>query len=174
MNHILQLPPFKLKNVDGKIYSDTDFLNKKALLIIFTCNHCPYVIAYNQRITQLYNKFASPDFSMITINSNDPVKYPQDSFENMIKFSNQMKLKFPYLFDNTQEIAQVFKAQRTPESFLYNGKKELVYHGTIDDNWKDEASVTIKYLENAVLAVLEDKQVSIKETQPVGCSIKWK
>ncbi len=167
-------PDFNLPGVDGKNYSLDSFSDKKILIVIFSCNHCPYVQAYEQRIISIQNEFADKSVQIVAINSNEDVNYPEDSFDEMIKRSKEKRYNFPYLRDETQEIAKAYGATHTPEIFLFDEQRKLRYHGKIDDNWKEPEKVKYNYLRDAIKEVLEGKEVSIPETFSIGCTIKWK
>ena len=165
---------FNLKGVDGKFYSLDSFKDKKVLCVIFMCNHCPYVIAVQQRINQIAKDYSDKSFAMVCINPNDPVSYPEDSFENMVVRAKEEGYVFPYLFDETQETARAYDAVCTPDIYLYDQNRVLKYRGRIDDNWKDETAVTRKELRMAVDRMLEDKDINFEMVPSMGCSIKWK
>jgi peroxiredoxin len=164
---------FKLPGVDGKIYSLSSFEKGKPIAVIFWCNHCPYVKAWEDRIIRLGREYAGK-VQFVLINANDPTKYPEDSFENMKKRAEEKKYPFPYLFDESQEVPRAYGAQRTPEIFLFDSEWKLVYHGAPDDNWEDESKVKNHYFKNAIESLLYGKKIEVHETQPVGCTIKWK
>ena len=166
--------PFNLKGVDGKIYSNKDFENANALVIIFMCNHCPYVKGVIKRFVDFQAAYFDNGVKLIGINSNDAIAYPEDSFENMINFYNEWNMNFPYLIDESQEVAKAYDAQCTPDIFLYDGNGLLKYRGRFDDNWQDETKVKVKDLENAVDLVLHGKDVDFKQMPAMGCSIKFK
>lgn len=168
------LPEFNLPGVDGAYHSNYKYLDKKFLLIIFSCNHCPYVRAYEKRIMDLQNDYAEKGLQIIAISSNDAVNYPEDSFEEMKKRSRELGFNFPYLYDETQEVAGKFGATHTPQLFLFDENRKLVYTGKIDDNWKEPEKVKVQYLRDALNELLEGKQVSVPETFAIGCTIKWK
>ena len=167
-------PSFSLPSIDGKFYSLSTFAEKKILIVIFSCNHCPYVQAYEQRIMDLQSEFEKEGVQIIAINSNDDVKYPDDSFEEMNKRASERKFNFPYLRDETQEIAKVYGATHTPQTFLFDENRKLKYEGKIDDNWQEPAKVKSEYLKDAIKEVLQGKEVSVPETFSIGCTIKWK
>jgi peroxiredoxin len=167
-------PDFNLLGVDKKYYSLDSFNDKEVLVIIFSCNHCPYVQAYEQRIISIQKDFADQGVQIIAINPNDDVNYPEDSFEEMIKRSNERKYNFPYLRDESQEVAKAYGATHTPEIFLFDKERKLRYHGKIDDNWKEPEKVKYQYLRDAINEVIQGKEVSIPETFSIGCTIKWK
>lgn len=168
------IPNFSLTGVDDKTYSLNDFSDKKILIVIFSCNHCPYVQAYEDRIMELQNEFEKDGVQIVAINSNDDVKYPDDSFAEMKKRASARGFNFPYLRDETQEVAKAFGATHTPQIFLFNIDRKLKYEGKIDDNWQESDKVKSAYLKDAILELLNDKEVSVPETFSIGCTIKWK
>jgi peroxiredoxin len=165
-----QAPDFKLPGVDGKTLSLADFKDKKALCVIFSCNHCPYVQAYEGRMIELQKKYGV----LVAINSNDATGYPEDSFDNMKKRAKEQGLNFPYLRDEDQSVAKAFGAQRTPHIFLFDAERKLAYLGRIDDNYKDASAVKAHELSDAIEDVLAARPVKVPETFAVGCTIKWK
>jgi peroxiredoxin len=167
-------PDFNLPGVDGKKYSLTSFADKKALIIIFSCNHCPYVQAYEERIKQIQFDFESKGVSVVAINSNEDKGYPEDSFENMKKRSTEQKFNFFYLRDEDQSIARAYDATHTPEIFLFDKERKLAFHGKIDDNWQEPNKVQNYYVRNALDELLAGKEISVPETFTIGCTIKWK
>lgn len=168
---------FSLKNIDSKIVSLSDYSSDKGAIIIFTCNHCPFAIAWEDRIIALHKKYASQGFPVIAINPNDDTDYPDDSFEGMIKRANEKEFPFAYLHDEKQSVFPKFGAERTPHIFIIentNGEFYLRYIGAIDDNYKNASEVKEAYVENAVNELLTGEQVSLNFTKSVGCSIKVK
>ena len=166
---------FKLKNVDNKMVSLSDYENAQGFIVIFTCNHCPYAKAYESRIIGLNHKYASKGYPVIAINPNDPKVEPQDSFEGMQQRAKEKGFTFPYLFDEGQKIYPVYGATRTPHVFVLqkeNGKNIVRYIGAIDDNYADASDVSHKYVEEAVDALLSNKPVAQSFTVAIGCSIK--
>lgn len=168
------IPEFNLTGIDDKYYSLQSFKDRKALIIIFSCNHCPYVQAYENRIMKIQEDYSAKGVSVVAINSNDAITYPEDSFDEMKKRASQKKYNFIYLRDEDQSAARNFDASHTPEVFLFDEKRKLVYHGKIDDNWQDEQKVKTKYLRNALDELLTGKEISVPETYSIGCTIKWK
>jgi thiol-disulfide isomerase/thioredoxin len=168
------LPNFSLPGVDGFFFSTKSISGEKIVLIIFSCNHCPYVQAYEERIIQLQKDYSDKGLVIVAINSNDEVKYPEDSLVNMQLRAKEKSFNFLYLRDETQEIAKLFGAASTPEIFLFNKEKILAYIGKIDDNWSQPERVKQKYLNNAIEEILNGNEVSVPETFAIGCSIKWK
>jgi peroxiredoxin len=168
---------FKLKGVDNKMVSLENHKDAKGFIVIFTCNHCPYSIAYEDRIIALDKKYAPLGYPVVAINPNDPALEPKDSFELMIKRAKEKGFTFPYLFDDGQKIFPQYGATKTPHVFILKkeGTKNIVkYIGAIDDNYKNAADVSKKYLEDAVDALLANREVEVKATVAIGCSIKVK
>lgn len=166
-------PQFSLTATDGKLYSLESFSSKKFLIVIFSCNHCPYVQAYEDRIIEIqkdYNEY----LSIVAISSNETENYPEDSFEKMKERASLKGFNFPYLFDESQEIAKAFGATHTPEIFLFDSERNLAFHGKIDDNWQDPKNVKSAYLRNAINELIEGIKISVPETFTIGCTIKWK
>ena len=170
-------PDFTLKNVDGKMVSLNNFESAKGFVVIFTCNHCPYAVAYEDRIIAIDEKYSQKGFPVIAVNPNDPEVQPQDSYEKMKERVEEKGFPFPYLFDEGQKVYPQYGATRTPHVYLLKkekGKLKVAYIGTIDDNYKDASAVQEKYLENAIDAVLAGKTPAPAETKAIGCSIKVK
>ena len=165
---------FSLPGTDGKIWSLENFKDKKALAIIFMCNHCPYVKAVLQRLIDLQNDYADRSAQLVGINSNDAVKYPDDSMENMQKTAREKGFSFPYLFDESQEVAKKYKAVCTPDIYVYGEERKLIYRGRIDDNWERPEKVTRQDLRDAIESILSGNKVSDDQVSSMGCSIKWK
>ncbi len=167
-------PDFALRGIDDKEHSLKDYGGKEAIMIVFMCNHCPYVIAKTEIMNQLFEKYSSKGVAIIGINSNDAKSYPDDSFENMKKFAAEKKLKFDYLVDETQEVAKAYGAACTPDPFLFDKNFHLVYRGRFDDALAPTASVTTKDMEEAIEAVLSGNRPKQFFLPSIGCSIKWK
>jgi peroxiredoxin len=168
---------FKLKNVNGKMVSLADYEKAKGYIVIFTCNHCPYAKAYEQRIMDLDKKYSAKGFPVIAISPNDPGKVPDDSFDNMAKRAKEKGYSFPYLFDETQQVAKQFGATRTPHVFVLNKTAkgmEVAYIGAIDDNTEDAGAVKNHYVDDAVNALMRGEKPAVSETKAIGCTIKWK
>ncbi|HMS34504.1 MAG TPA: thioredoxin family protein [Ignavibacteria bacterium] len=164
---------FSLKAADEKYYSPLDFSDKDILIIIFMCNHCPYVKAVMDRLVSFQKKYTDKNVQLIAINPNDTIAYPEDSFENMKLFAEKHKMNFPYLIDETQETARKYDAVCTPDIYVYGKDKNLRYRGRIDDSWKDESRITSRDLEKAVELLLADKEIDFQQIPSMGCSIKW-
>jgi len=166
---------FSLKNVNDKMVSLKDYKDAKGFIVIFTCNHCPYAQAYEDRIIALNKKYSKAGYPVIAINPNDPAKQQDDSFELMKVRAKEKGFTFPYLFDEGQKIYPQYGATKTPHVYLLQKTSkgnEVKYIGAIDDNYEDAKAVKQKYVENAVDALLKNKEISVKETKAIGCSIK--
>lgn len=165
---------FHLKGIDDRIYTLNDFNGDKILVIIFMCNHCPYVKAVIGRLVAIQKKYFDKSVRLIGINPNDSKAYPEDSFENMKLFAKEYSMNFPYLFDETQNTAKQYGAVCTPDIYVYDEKRKLRYRGRIDDNWKDEEQVKTKDLESAIENLIKGKDITFEQIPSMGCSIKWK
>ncbi len=166
---------FNLKNVDGKMVGLNDYSNEEGVLLIFSCNHCPYSVAYEDRIIALATKYNSNGYPVVMINPNDPISYPADSYENMIVRAEEKGFNFPYLFDDGQEIYPQYGATRTPHVFLLHKENNafyVAYIGAIDNNYKDASLVTEKYVEDAISALKKGEKPAVSLTKAIGCSIK--
>lgn len=166
---------FTLKNVDGKSVSLADYKLKKGVILVFTCNSCPYAKAYEDRIIALDKKYASQGVPVVAVNPNNPDVQPEDSFEEMKTRSKQKSYTFPYLFDEKQTVYPIFGATKTPHIFLLQSTKkgmEVKYIGAIDDNAFDATQVKTKFLEDAVDAMLKGQEIKTKTTKAIGCTIK--
>jgi peroxiredoxin len=166
--------PFTLPGVDDKQHALNDYKDKEAVVVIFSCNHCPYVKAWEDRMVEIQADYAPKGVQLIVINSNDTSKVPDDSFPKMKERAQAKHFNFPYLFDESQQVAQAYGAERTPEVFVFDKQSQLRYHGAIDDNYDNPSAVKLPYLRAALDAVLGGKSPSILATQPAGCTIKWK
>jgi len=171
-----EVEPFSLKNVDGKMISLSDFPEAKGFILIFTCNHCPFSVAYEDRIIALDKQFKSQGYPVIALNPNDPRIQPEDSYDNMKKRAKNKKFTFPYLLDENAEVARKYGATKTPHVYvlhIYKGQPMVAYIGAIDDNSRNAADVKEKYVENAVNALLSGEAVNPAQTKAIGCSIKF-
>ncbi|MFN8391009.1 MAG: thioredoxin family protein [Bdellovibrionota bacterium] len=166
-------PYFSLPATDGKIYSLSDFAECRALLVVFTCNHCPYSRAYEQRLCELASRYRPEGMGMVAICANDADDYPEDSFEQMVEKSKSLGFAFPYLHDEKQVVARAYDAACTPEAYLFDREMKLAYHGWIDDNSQHPEKVTSPALKNAIEAVLAGQTPSPQLTPVLGCTIKW-
>ena len=166
---------FKLKNVDGKMVSLSDYTSNKGFIVIFTCNTCPYAVAYEDRIIALDEKYKSLGYPVIAINPNNPASKSGDSFEAMQQRAKEKGFTFPYLFDDGQQVFPQYGAKRTPHVYILEKTSEgnkVRYIGAIDDNYQDASQVEDRYVENAVDALLKGEPVTVTNTRAIGCSIK--
>lgn len=167
-------PDFSLPGTDGKTYSPSNFGNKNVLVVIFMCNHCPYVKAVLRRLINLQNEYAEKSVQLVGINVNDAKKYPEDSLEKMKELAEKKQLPFPYLYDESQESAKAYDAVCTPDIFVYGIERTLKYRGRVDDNWQHPDEITRHDLKDAIEAILADESVNDDQVSSMGCSIKWK
>ena len=168
-------PSFKkLPGVDGKSYSLEDFAGAKLLVVVFSCNHCPYVQAYEERIMSFEKEYRAKGVCLVAINSNEVENYPEDNFDEMVKRAKLKGFDFPYLRDEDQSVAEGFGATHTPEFFILDNKRKIRYHGKMDDNHQNPSGVKRRYVQEAVDALLSGKPVAEPETYSIGCTIKWR
>ena len=169
---------FSLLNVNGRVFSLHQLAQAKGYIIVFTCNHCPFSQAYEQRILELDKTYAPLGYPVVAVNPNDPVAETEDSYANMVKRAKEKGYTFPYLTDSTQEVAKRYGAKRTPHVYFVSKTAQNVlivqYIGAIDDNFDDPAAVKVKYLEEAIIAVAAGKKPALQTTKAIGCGIKWK
>jgi len=170
-------PEFSLKNVDGKTVSLSDYSDEKGVIVVFTCNPCPFAKAYEQRIIRLHREYADKGYPVVAINPNDDKVSPEDTFDRMIARSAEKEYPFPYLKDETQKVYQAYGATRTPHIYLLEnsgGTFRVAYIGAIDDNAMDASGVSERYLEDALAAVMAGNKPDPATTKAVGCTIKTK
>lgn len=168
---------FSLKSVDNKLVSLSDYTDAKGFIVIFTCNHCPYAKAYEDRILALDKKYAALGYPVIAINPNDPTVQPEDSFEAMQTRAKEKGFTFPYLFDEGQKIYPQYGATKTPHVYILQKQEDkniVKYIGTIDNNYENANDVSERYVEQAIDELLAGKEVSVPTTVAIGCSIKVK
>jgi peroxiredoxin len=169
---------FKLKNVDGKYISLADFSKAKGFVVVFTCNNCPYAVAYQDRLISLDQKYKAKGYPVVAINPNDPAVAPGDSYDAMVTRAKDKGYTFPYLYDDKHAVYKSFGATNTPHIYILqkNAAGELIvkYIGTIDDNYQDANAVQKPYIENALDALLNNKEPDPSFTKAIGCSIKAK
>jgi peroxiredoxin len=166
-------PDFSLMGVDGKRHSLQDYEKSSVLVVMFICNHCPYVQAIESRLIHLANEMLEKNVTFIGINSNDQVRYPDDDFEHMKIRAKEKQYPFDYLTDDTQSVAKAYGAVCTPDIYVFNKARELCYRGRLDDSPRNRAAVKSEDLKKAIEAVLDDKPVSAPQHASMGCSIKW-
>lgn len=159
--------------VDGKTYSASDFKNKKILVVVFSCNHCPYVQAYEDRMIAFQQEYGQRNVQLVAINSNETKNYPEDTFDEMVVRAKKKNFNFPYLRDEQQVVAEAFGATHTPQFFVFDEQRKLRYTGKMDDNYQNPTAVKERYLHDAVEALLAGNPVKIPETYSIGCTIKW-
>jgi len=175
-----EMPWFEsLPGVDGKTFGAKEFAGNVALVVVFSCNHCPYVQAYEDRMIAFQSAYGPKGVQLIAINSNETVHFPDDNFDAMVERANRKGFNFPYLRDEDQKVAGAFGATHTPEFFLFapapgDPSIRLRYHGKMDDNYQKPDAVKRTYLKEAVDAVLAGKAVAEPETHSIGCTIKWR
>jgi peroxiredoxin len=165
---------FKLKSVDGKMYSMSDYKDAKGFIVVFTCNHCPFAVKYEDRVIELAKKYKSKGYVLLAINPNDPAAAPDDSFDKMKVRAKEKGFTFPYLFDEGQKIYPQYGATKTPHVFLLDKNLIVKYIGAIDDNVEDASAVKEKFLENAIAALEKGQEPEVPLTKAIGCSIKVK
>ncbi len=166
-------PPFELPGTDDKTHSLASF-EQDLLVVVVSCNHCPYVIAYEPRLVALAKEYGPRGVGWVAVNANDATRYPDDGMEPMKVRARERGFPFPYLRDDSQAFVRALGARFTPEVFVFDKQRKLRYHGRIDDNHRDESQVTSHDLRNALDALLAGKDPPVLETVAFGCSIKWK
>jgi len=166
-------PTFTLPGVDGRDHSLDDYRDARILVLVQSCNHCPYVQAWEGRLSAIQRDYADRGVAVVAISSNDVASHPEDSLELMQVRAREQGFTFDYLYDESQEVARALGSERTPEVFLYDGERRLAYHGAIDDN-RDETDVTTHHLRDALDAVLAGEAPPVADTAPVGCTVKWR
>ncbi|HET6369940.1 MAG TPA: thioredoxin family protein, partial [Nitrospiria bacterium] len=166
-------PDFDLPGVDGNRYSLGSFKTNPVVVVMFTCNHCPYVLAYEQRLIDIQSDYADQGVALVAVNANETRNYPEDDFPKMVDRAKAKGYNFPYLRDETQEVADAYGAHYTPEVFVLDHERRLRYTGRIDDNWQHPDRVNSKDLREAIDSVLSGKTVKHPETHAMGCTIKW-
>jgi peroxiredoxin len=166
-------PTFDLPGVDGRNHTLEEYADAPVLVLVQSCNHCPYVLAWEGRIDALQREYAERGVRIVAINSNDAIAYPADSFDAMVAHARDADYSFDYLRDEGQDIARTLGSERTPEAFVFDADRRLVYHGAVDDN-RDEADVAQHYLRDAIEAALAGETPPVADTPPVGCTVKWR
>jgi peroxiredoxin len=166
-------PAFTRPGVDGSSHSLDDYADSELLVLIQSCNHCPYVLAWEGRMLAIQREYADRGVRIVAFNSNDASRYAADSFDAMRRRAESEGFNFDYLHDEDQSLARALGSERTPEVFLFDRDRRLVYHGAIDDS-RDEDAVTRHYLRDALDAALRGDEPPVGETPPVGCTVKWR
>ncbi|MCA9580667.1 MAG: thioredoxin family protein [Myxococcales bacterium] len=167
-------PPFSLPGVDGRTYDLDSFQDATAFVVVFTCNHCPYAIACEDRLIAIQSDYADRGVRLVAINPNDSTRYPDDGFDAMKVRAKDKGFNFPYLRDESQAVAKAYDAACTPDVFVFDGDRKLVYNGRIDDNWQEPDKVTQRDLRAVLDAVLEGRPHGLEPIPSMGCSIKWR
>ena len=177
MSFTLQLgqpaPDFDLKGVDGKTYSPESFSEAKILVVMFTCNHCPYVVGSEERMLSFYKDYAPKGVALIGINSNETEGHPADSFDHMVTHAQEKGFKWPYVRDDSQETALAYGALRTPHFYAFDQERKLRYTGRMDDNPRNPGKETTHELRDAIDDLLAGKKPPVEVTNPIGCNVKW-
>ena len=166
-------PSFTLPGVDGRDHSLADYSDAPALVLVQSCNHCPYVRAWEGRLNAIQKDYAEQGVRIVAVNSNDAASHPEDSFEEMQARASKQGFAFDYLYDEQQSLASALGSKRTPEVFVFDGDRKLVYHGAVDDN-RDDTAVDAHYLRDALDAVLAGAEPAVADTAAVGCTVKWR
>lgn len=165
---------FNLQGIDDQNHHLHQYKNAKVLVIVFTCNHCPYAQAVWPRLIALQQKYGQQQVQFIAINANENPDYPDDSFEKMKEFAPKWGVNFPYLHDASQQVARAYQAQCTPDIYVFDAERKLAYHGRVDDNWQEPAKVTKHELDDAISALLQGQKPSDVQHHAMGCSIKYR
>jgi peroxiredoxin len=169
-------PAFELPGVDGKTHALGALKGAKATIVVFSCNHCPYVVLNEDRLIAIARDYAAKGVVLAAINANDSRKYPEDSFAEMKKRATEKNFPFLYLRDESQDVARAYGATHTPHLFVFDGDLRLAYTGAVDDdnNYKTRKQVEKPYLRNALDELIAGRPVGVPETHAIGCTIKWK
>jgi peroxiredoxin len=170
---IATAPTFDLPGIDGRNHSLEEYAGAPVLVLVQSCNHCPYVLAWEGRINDLQREFSDRGVRIVAINSNDAERYPGDSFDAMVEHARDAGYVIDYLHDESQDLMRTLGSERTPEAFVYDADRRLVYHGLVDDN-REEEHVTAHHLRDAIEAALAGEAPPVADTTPVGCSVKWR
>ncbi|HQW54915.1 MAG TPA: thioredoxin family protein [Saprospiraceae bacterium] len=163
---------FSLKNVDGKMVSLSDYPGAKGYIVIFTCNHCPFSVAYEDRIEALHQRFASQGYPVIAISPSDPKVEPEDSFGKMVIRAKEKGFTFPYLIDDGQKVYPQYGATKTPHVYVLDAARKVQYIGSIDDNVYEPEKVQVRYVEDAIASLQAGNPIRVTMTKAIGCSIK--
>ena len=174
LEHGTPCPEFRLPTVDGATRALADFADKPVLVVMFICNHCPYVVAVEDRMIALAREYGPRGVQFVGICANDPTDYPDDAPKQLLRRWRDKAYGFPYLIDASQDVARAFGAVCTPDIYVYDRRRRLSYHGRIDDNWKEPARVARRELAAALDALLAGRQPPAEQIPSIGCSIKWR
>lgn len=168
------MPGFSLNDPFGKSFNGGELGADKGLLLVFTCNHCPYAKAQWPRLIRLAKEFSRQGINTVAINANIHPGYPDDAPQRMAELVTELGISFPYLVDDVQQVAREFRAQCTPDPYLFDGQGMLFYHGRIDDNWQNEEAVLHQELREAMVALVAGEEPPVVQQPSMGCSIKWR
>jgi len=166
-------PDFKLPATDGKTYQLSDFSENEVLVIFFTCNHCPYVTGSDEVTRQTVEQFTVRGVKFVAVNSNSVNTYAEDSFEHMVERMEEYKFPWSYLYDESQEVAQLYGALRTPHFYVFDIDRKLIYTGRAVDNPRDASKITVNNLEDTLNQHLDGQSINLPVTNPIGCNVKW-
>ena len=172
LNH--RAPGFALPGVDGRTYSLADFDKARVLVVVFSCNHCPYVVGSEDRMIAFHDAYAPRGVALVAINANETDNHPTDDFDHMVRRAREKGFRFPYLRDASQEVARAYGALRTPHFYVFDADRRLRYTGRMDDNPREAAKATTHELADAVDALLAGKEPPVALTNPIGCNVKWR
>jgi peroxiredoxin len=167
-------PDFRLPGVDGKDHSPADYADARILIVVFSCNHCPFVVGSEGRMNALYADYEPRGVAMIAINSNETENHPTDSFEHMVERARERGFRFAYVRDDSQDVARAYGALRTPHFYVFDADRKLRYTGRMDDNPRTPGQETTRELRDALDALLEGGEPPAPVTNPIGCNVKWK
>jgi peroxiredoxin len=167
-------PDFQLPGVDSREWSLADFADAKVLIVAFTCNHCPFVTGSEDRIKRLIAEYGPKGVALVAVNSNETENHPTDSFEHMVERAREQGFEFPYLRDESQDVARAYGALRTPHFYVFDAERKLVYTGRMDDNPREPGKETTRELADALEDVLATRPVRVPLTNPIGCNVKWR
>lgn len=167
-------PDFNLPGVDGREYSLESFADARVLIVVFSCNHCPYVVGSEARMIALAREYGPRGVAMVAINANETEGHPQDSLEHMVQRAREREFPFPYVRDDSQETALAYGALRTPHFYVFDAERKLRYTGRMDDQPKDASKATTHELRDALEDLLAGRPVRVPLTNPIGCNVKWK
>lgn len=167
-------PDFSLPGIDGRTHSLSEYAHADVLIVVFSCNHCPFVTGSEERMKQLHDEYRPRGVAMVAINSNETEHHPNDSFEHMKSHAREAGLTWPYLRDETQAVARAYGALRTPHFFVFDSDRKLRYTGRMDDNPRQPGNETSHELRDALEDLLANRSVSVPLTNPIGCNVKWK
>ena len=167
-------PDFRLPGVDGKSHSPADCADARILIVVFSCNHCPFVVGSEDRLNALYADYEPKGVEMIAINSNETDNHPTDSFEHMVERAKEKGFRFAYVRDDSQDVARAYGALRTPHFYVFDADRKLRYTGRMDDNPRTPGQETTRELRDALDALLEGGEPPAPVTNPIGCNVKWK